>query len=376
MSIRPKAVNAQLTLDNDAIMSFSEDPIASSKSYIIRLPIDEIIRITCNNENLRNQYNLEDVSALSNVNLDYSVLFDNVRGFVTRSRYNKNISTTLEEEPSKFFMYNNGLTLIAENIEATSINANKRVKLELKSFQVINGGQTLRTIHRFHKLDRQNIVKYLSDSQVLVRIFKTTNNQTLNNKIAEYTNSQNSISSVDLKSLRPEQIDLEKYLDENKIVYSRKTGDTGLTSENPDREYNYQISMERFGQILYALAGNPHKASNRKNRIFDKDYDDIFGDKNLKIEDSPKQVRKYFDLKSLYEREAKENGYKVNDQKLFYILYLQDKTSQTIQDSKIIDDFEKALLEYRSDESELTSARKMIQFNFRKFVDEKFSTRS
>lgn len=77
MSLRPEPINAELMLDNDAIMSFSEDPIASSKSYIIRLPINEVIRITCNSEKIRNQYNMEDVYDLSNVNLDYSVLFDN-----------------------------------------------------------------------------------------------------------------------------------------------------------------------------------------------------------------------------------------------------------------------------------------------------------
>lgn len=187
MSIRPEPINAELVLDSDAIMSFSEDSVTSSKSYIVRLPINEVIRITCNSEKLRSQYNLEDVYELKNFDIDNSALFDNVRGFVTNSKYNKNISTTLKKEPSKFFMYNNGLTLIAVDIEATFINAGKKVKLKLKSFQVINGGQTLRTIHEFHKRDKENIVDYLSNSQILVRIFKTTKDEILNNKIAEYT---------------------------------------------------------------------------------------------------------------------------------------------------------------------------------------------
>ncbi|HEY9709732.1 MAG TPA: hypothetical protein V6D48_16115, partial [Oculatellaceae cyanobacterium] len=86
ISIMPEAVDAEMMLDNDAIMSFSEDSISSSKSYIIRLPINEVIRITCNNETLRNKYNLEDVNELHEIDLDYSVLFDNVRGFVIRSK--------------------------------------------------------------------------------------------------------------------------------------------------------------------------------------------------------------------------------------------------------------------------------------------------
>lgn len=92
---------------------------------------------------------MEDVNELEDVDLDYSVLFDNVRGFVARSKYNQNIATTLKEEPSKLFMYNNGLTLISEDIEALPINAGKRIKLTLTSFQVINGGQTLKNNTRF-----------------------------------------------------------------------------------------------------------------------------------------------------------------------------------------------------------------------------------
>jgi len=368
MSIRPEPINAELMLDNDAIMSFSEDPISSSKSYIIRLPINEVVRITCDNEEMRNLYNMENVYDLKDINLDYSVLFDNVRGLVTRSKYNKNISATLKKEPSKFFMYNNGLTLIAEDIEAVTTNANKKIKLKLKSFQVINGGQTLRTIHQFHKLDRENIVEYLSSSQILVRIFKTTNDKILNNKIAEYTNSQNSIESVDLKSLRPEQIQLEQYLSEHEVVYSRKTGDTGLAD---DKTYRHQISMERFGQILYALKGNPHRASNRKRDIFDKHYDEIFGEDALNVEESPAQIKKYFEIKSLYEDKRATDRYDATDQKVFYILYLQSETNRG--EEELIDAFEESLEKYNSKEKEqMTKARPLVQIGFKKFVDEEF----
>lgn len=240
MSIRPEAIDSELIIEQDAIMSFTESSISSSKSYVIRLPLSEIIRITCNDKNLRAMYNIEDLAELSKIELDYSVLFDNVRGLVLRSKFNKNISKTLKEEPSKFFMYNNGLTITAKDIEANPINANKRVKLSIKGFQVLNGGQTLRTIHKFNKQDTNYIEEYLAKSDVLVRVFKTTHDNELNNKIAEFTNSQNSISNIDLKSLRTEQIQLEQFLDEKGIIYSRKSGDTGLSST---QNYKHKISI-------------------------------------------------------------------------------------------------------------------------------------
>ncbi|MBK7871275.1 MAG: AIPR family protein [Saprospiraceae bacterium] len=63
----------------------------------------------------------------------------------------------------------------------------------------------------------------LANSEILVRIFKTPPDSNLTNKI-EYTNSQNSISIIDLKSLSIEQIQLEQFLDEHNIIYSRKQG--------------------------------------------------------------------------------------------------------------------------------------------------------
>jgi hypothetical protein len=365
MSIRPEPINACLILDKDAIMSFSESSISSSKSYIIRLSLSELIRITCNNNTLRLQYNIEDLSPLSNTELDYSVLFDNVRGFVQNSKYNENIEKSLSKNPTKFFMYNNGLTITADDINAEEVNAGKKVKISIINFQVLNGGQSLRTIHNFNKKFKDQIAKNLSNSEVLIRIFKTTSDKTLINKIAEYTNSQNAISSIDLKSLSSEQIELEQYLDANKIVYARKTGDTGITE---NQEYEYKISMERFGQILFSINGYPEKASNQKKDIFDKYYEDIFGAENLDITESPTQVKRYFEIKHKYDNN--DLGYISSDQKIFYILYIDKYLTTTLEDK--IMTFENIILEFEPESKKpLADSRKLIQLKFKEFLIKK-----
>ncbi len=362
MSIRPEPINSCLILDKDAIMSFSESSISSSKSYIIRLSLSELIRITCNNSNLRQQYNIEDLSPLSYTELDFSVLFDNVRGFVQNSKYNENIENSLSKNPTKFFMYNNGLTITADDINAEEVNAGKKVKLSVINFQVLNGGQSLRTIHNFNNKFKDQISKNLSNSEVLIRIFKTTSDKTLINKIAEFTNSQNAISSIDLKSLSSEQIELEQYLDANNIIYARKTGDTGI-SEN--KEYDYKISMERFGQILFSIKGFPEKASNQKKDIFDKYYEDIFGSETLDITDSPKQVKRYFEIKHKYD--SNNLGYVSSDQKIFYILYMDNLLSKEIEE--LITIFENIILEFEPDSKKpLPDSRKLIQLKFKEFL--------
>tara|TARA_B110000211_G_scaffold234812_1_gene306493 strand:- start:13837 stop:14898 length:1062 start_codon:yes stop_codon:yes gene_type:complete len=126
MSIRPGPVKAELIIDNDALMSYSENSISTSKSYIVRLNAADIIRITCKNTELRNNYNCERIEILANEHIDYGVLFDNVRGFVQKSKYNEATAKSLREEPSKFFMYNNGMTIVANDIKALPVNGNKK----------------------------------------------------------------------------------------------------------------------------------------------------------------------------------------------------------------------------------------------------------
>lgn len=359
VSIRPKPIDASLFIDKNSAMSFSEDSLSSTRSYLLKLPLYEVIRITCEDKELREKYDIEKLSILNKAKLNFSVLFDNVRGFVNKSKYNKNIIKTLKEEPIKFFIYNNGLTLVVDDVKTENKNLGNAIKISLKNLQVVNGGQTLRSIYRFHEENKKN--KNLSVAQVLVRILNISKDEKLDNKIAEYTNSQNAISVIDLKSLRDEQIKIEQYLSEHKILYVRKSGDTG----NDNIEYKKRISMERFGQILFSLNGFPEKASNQKRSIFDEEYENLFV-KNFNLENSVNQINRYFEIKEGYKKIDK----KVSEQKIFYILYL-DKNIKKLDINKTIKQFEKMIKDFQT-EKELSDARKLIRNDFKEFIDKKF----
>lgn len=361
MSIRPEDIDASIIVNKDALMCYSEDSKASAKSYIVRVRCDEIIRMTCDDKALRLDKSLDDLSKLSDVGLEYSVLFDNVRGFVKKSKYNPNISATIKNNPTKFFMYNNGITMVARSISASPLPGNKSMKLDINGFQIVNGGQTLRSIHNFNKENKDNITNYLCNSEVLLRIFMPDSSSNDIHKIAEYTNSQNSIKPSDLKSLSSEQIDIERYLDEHNIAYIRKSGDTG---KDEKENYIHMIKMETFGQILKAVNGYPEKSTNSIKDIFDKDYSDLFI-KNFDFEKAPKLVNSYFDIIKKY----KESQYKGSQIKYFYILYLIESGVQMTH-LKLIEKLEKCINEYEVDNTSIV--RKMGLLKFKEHVAKKF----
>lgn len=350
MSLHPAPVSTKIIVPADSILTYSEDNISTEKSYVLCVRLTDLIRITCDDEGIRNDVTLEDDSKLFYTNIEMNVLYENVRGYILKSKYNSNILKTLKNEPSRFYFYNNGLTIVAENISAEKVNTNKKWKLTIDNFQVINGGQTLRTIHKFAKESIDNISK-LSDASVQLRVIKV-NDDDFKSKISEYTNSQNAISIADLKSMRKEQIDLEDYLSENGILYIRKAGNTG----DENKTYSYCITIQKLGQILYAVYGNPGQVSNKKKNIFTIEYDNLFCNDELLSPQTVDYIRAYYDIRDKYKTVT---GY--FELKVFFILYLSVKLRRKDYDQLIhkFDAFVASTLTLN-----IKASRKLIQPSF------------
>lgn len=367
ISDRPNSIDAQVILSKDALMSYSESELDSRKSYIIRLNLVELLRMTCDDPSLRNNSTLEDASIISTVNIDIGVLYDNIRGFLTRSGFNKNIERTLKLNPSKFFFYNNGITIVADNILVTEINAKRKYKMEISGLQVLNGGQTLRTIHNFNKEDSNNLTQYLSNAEVLVRVLNVTDSNE-KNRIGEYTNSQNSISLADLRSTRPEQIALECYLADHNILYIRKRGNTG----DAQKLYKTSVSMSRLGQILLAKSGRPEQTTNKKSAIFDKQYETLFGDQKLLSQETVDLILSFEKISNAY----RISGYSQSEQKKLFILYISYFKHRSDYD-KLICEFEPKIDKFiNENDLKLSPARVLIRSDFKNWIDKEFKIQS
>lgn len=357
LSIQKKNVIAKLFLKTDDFITYSGDSKSSETSYMCKIPLIELIRITCDNDMLKLQYNIENDEEINNCRLQYSLLYDNVRGYLGQTAYNKNIYKTIKEDGKNFFLFNNGITITCSNVTSDVKNSNKKYLLTLSDFQIVNGGQTLRSIYNFLQNETEsNKLEKLRDSFVLVRIFKIDSENEVKNRIAEYTNSQNAISPIDLKSVNKIQIDLEKYLKNQNVLYIRKAGDVGDTSF----DYEYRISMEKFTQILYASQGYPDRVSNVKKRLFLDYYDDIYSSQNFEIEKAKDLIELYFDVEKYY---IQNQGKAKYDQRIFYIIYIVNTFSKTIEEAEQI--LNVALSNY---ETRLKEPRVLLKADFRNSI--------
>jgi len=175
-------------------------------------------------------------------NLDKNFFEDNVRHFLG---LNKNINKTMKEtalnEPEWFWYFNNGITMISDEVGSIS-----QKKYRVKNPQVVNGLQTLYSLHEAMKTEegRENLTKiYLT-----LRLISTSNTE-LKMKIISYTNSQNRIEEPSLKAIDKIHKLIEEYLRHKGIYYERRLNyykSQGIKGVKV-------IDLRKMAQILWSI---------------------------------------------------------------------------------------------------------------------------
>lgn len=192
------------------------------------------------------------------VDSGFDLFEKNVRYFLKNKNLSSEIINTLEEEPDKFYIYHNGITLVVDE-KIYSIND---IKYTIKHPQVINGAQTINSIYQKYKTDINN--KKLKKAKIICKIIYA--DEKLSTKLCETTNTQLSINYSDLKSNDDFQIKLKNYIENvsaGKFKYIRKRGEVY-------RGKRIKIIMPSFMQWAYScLFKNPSKAKNKKKYLFD-----------------------------------------------------------------------------------------------------------
>lgn len=138
------------------------------------------------------------------------LLEQNVRSFLQfTGKINKGIRKTIKEESHMFLAFNNGIAATADELEIISSPDGQQEIVWAKDFQIVNGGQTTASIYHTWKKDKVDIDKIYVQTKLTV-VKKRDNFDEIVNRIAEYANTQNKVSTSDLSSNKPFHVDLEK----------------------------------------------------------------------------------------------------------------------------------------------------------------------
>lgn len=136
------------------------------------------------------------------------LLEQNVRVFLqARGNVNKGIRNTLENDPTMFFAYNNGITATADAVTTEERNG-QLVLTELRNLQIVNGGQTTASIHMAMrgKVDLSGVFV-----QMKLSIVEPERAEEVVPKISEYANSQNRVNSADFFANHPFHVRMEDF---------------------------------------------------------------------------------------------------------------------------------------------------------------------
>ncbi|CAM3766043.1 AIPR family protein [Nocardiopsis rhodophaea] len=155
----------------------------------------------------------------------------NIRNPLTGTLANEEISSTLAEEPSLFWYFNNGITVLCDSAEEQySSMRNPRggpVTLHLKGASVVNGAQTVRAVQRALELSDD-----AATARVGVRVIVTGGADEFASRTTRATNRQNQVEQRDFVALDPVQAEIRADLRaEFGKSYSVKRGELSPSPE-------------------------------------------------------------------------------------------------------------------------------------------------
>lgn len=158
---------------------------------------------------------------------------ENIRVGIQKSEVNMGIRETVITEPSNFFLYNNGITIVAEKIGVPALGVTNKdaIKIELENASIINGAQTATTLGRI--LDDPERLGNLQEAYVLVRCIEVPSSENLLTKrITQFANTQNVVSNQDFAFLDKNQHRLAEELEHFEYKYNIRSSKESNPADN------------------------------------------------------------------------------------------------------------------------------------------------
>lgn len=189
-----------------------------------------------------------------------------------RFRPNPKIRETLTTNADKFWYFNNGITILCDEIKQ---NSEQKI-LTLNNPQIINGCQTVTTIGENEKSEASIFAK-------IIEIGDNIANQELIDGIIEANNRQNPVDERILKSNHPLQVKLQRKLEQFGYYYERKEGEYKEQAKHSPYKL-IKIDNRDLVKANVAILSEPHHSMDDENELFSSRFSEVF-----------KQERTYFE---------------------------------------------------------------------------------
>ena len=177
---------------------------------------------------------LRELTEFVTKNRDY-VFESNIRQWMQfKTTVNKGLRETLQNNPNKFFYYNNGITIVVNDFEEIGDNV-----LALHAPQIVNGAQTSNSV-----LDHAKRTKNM-DGSMTVTIIKADDELEQNN-ITKYRNSQNSVRGKDLVSLMDFHKSIKSQLKNLGYFYEIQAGSFDSKTKSKQCSYDGDDTYNKY----------------------------------------------------------------------------------------------------------------------------------
>lgn len=248
---KPQRVDAMLTLNGSAIV----EDMNFMRVMVGRVSVQEIHRLFQDHGD--------------------KLLERNIRRYLgmNHNRVNSAIHATLRDKDrsDKFYFYNKGITVVCDKFDYNAFQKSD-YKVQVKNMQIVNGGQTCKTIHE--TLSSSGSGAFDPQAFVLIRIYQLDEaQQDIVHDITFATNSQNPVDLRDLRSNDPIQKQLALGLNDLGYSYKRQRED----GSGGPQVVTTSIVAE---SVLAIWRKRPHQAKFRRKEHFGKLYQDIFSQLN------------------------------------------------------------------------------------------------
>lgn len=191
----------------------------------------------------------------------------NIRGFLGETPVNRSMVETLEQEPERFFYYNNGITVVCDQAEKGSRKG--KDFLVVGNPQIINGQQTTRTLAAQ--------AKHADNASVLVKVIQIPREKgngndhfdSLISQIVAGTNWQNAISAADLMANDRRQIEIEREFRKLGYIYVRKKQSKSEAKRLSTMKYQRAVKKEELARCVAGCDLDPVLPRSGINNLFE-----------------------------------------------------------------------------------------------------------